>query len=828
MDKKQSTSNISLLPTIRSKMMFVGIFSIVAVVIVGLIGISSINKNFDYSNVESYINDISMYHKDNQVLEAEYRDSVEQQCLDDIVKNMQFMTERAEELARHAESKYQDSVQEILESVEKSSANYSKLSELSSQRGFTTDVGLYQQYMEACAVARESFGILIDKPYWVEMNWMDGTFGETGEEVSVDGIEYRKLSYEKPAPISVKRSNISIRLGGTFDYSGTVMITNIRWANDGSSDILPYDIESVANSLNGSGLAYQSAEVTTFDGEPAIAITCNFQSSNDCWEEFAMEIPVASYPTQNYKNILYDMYYMVDAGSGSFQYGGAYTGAYDYNAAMDSLDRCVKEYSKLVIDGKDTNESYNGIETLKTEIQENIPLYTVDSALSDDSAKKFQKVITILEEMAEKDRAILAIQEENLQLSAVMTEKSNAISQMISEDMKAVKGSVFQISALVMVITTVGMVLVTLLINKRITRNVTMFSVALSKIAQGQIGVRVKSGGGDEFSKFGRSLNDFLDKLEGSIMQLQQVSMELADSGAELEEKANVTQGAATVVSGALSDVSKGAGEQAGDIEKSSHQVIHMCDNVSVIIQSVDTLSKSSSEMKVYGKEATEIVKELGRKNNETTEAFVRISEQIRKTDDSVVEIQKVVNLIAEIASQTNLLSLNASIEAARAGEAGRGFAVVASEIQKLAEQTNSSAGIIERIIFTLSEESKNTVSSIDEMTQIMIEQKEKLEETCEKFARVNQGIMDTTDGMLTVMTQAQECSRSGEQISDLIHNLSAIAEENAAATEETSASMSELNEATISLAKTAQNLKTLSDTVREDLAYYITENQES
>ena len=114
--------------------------------------------------------------------------------------------------------------------------------------------------------------------------------------------------------------------------------------------------------------------------------------------------------------------------------------------------------------------------------------------------------------------------------------------------------------------------------------------------------------------------------------------------------------------------------------------------------------------MSEKGTEAAKIVKELGNTSDKTTEAFIKISEQIHKTNSSVVKIQEVVNLIAQIASQTNLLSLNASIEAARAGSAGKGFAVVASEIQKLAEQTNSSAKIIDEIILLLSDESQDKI----------------------------------------------------------------------------------------------------------------------
>ena len=244
-----------------------------------------------------------------------------------------------------------------------------------------------------------------------------------------------------------------------------------------------------------------------------------------------------------------------------------------------------------------------------------------------------------------------------------------------------------------------------------------------------------------------------------------------------------------------------------------------------LITDGVSTLSVVSRDMSENGREATRIVQELSNMNNMTTDAFHRISEQIYKTNASVIKIQEVVNLIAEIASQTNLLSLNASIEAARAGEAGRGFAVVASEIQKLAEQTNSSAKIIDEIILSLSEESQQTVQSINKVTDIVMNQKEKLDETKTKFNTVEIGIASAFNGMRDVMHQADVCGEAGKKVVDLMTNLSAVAEENAASTQQTTASMNELNDATASLAKTAQELKKLSIVVNENLNYFSIES---
>jgi len=251
-----------------------------------------------------------------------------------------------------------------------------------------------------------------------------------------------------------------------------------------------------------------------------------------------------------------------------------------------------------------------------------------------------------------------------------------------------------------------------------------------------------------------------------------------------------------------------------------------MQENMLQITERVGYLSDTSREMSEKGTEAVKIVQELSSTSDQTTDAFIKISNQIHKTNESVVKIQEVVNLIAEIASQTNLLSLNANIEAARAGEAGRGFAVVASEIQKLAEQTNSSAKVIDDIILALSKESQQTVQSINEVTNTIMNQKLQLNETKVKFGVVEEGICAVTTGMRAVQEQADVCGRVGDYVVSLMTNLSAIAEENAATTQQTNASMNELNDATASLARTAVELKKLSTAVEENLNYFITEEQ--
>ena len=182
----------------------------------------------------------------------------------------------------------------------------------------------------------------------------------------------------------------------------------------------------------------------------------------------------------------------------------------------------------------------------------------------------------------------------------------------------------------------------------------------------------------------------------------------------------------------------------------------------------------------------------LDKINRRASSAIDLIYDQTNTTNESVARIQEATALITDIAEETNLLSLNASIEAARAGEQGRGFAVVANQIQKLAEQSNESASRIASIITELLADSENSVKTMDEVRQIMEEQSEDVRKTQEAFEDVRSGIDQTTSGMGDISAKTTSLDEARVSVVDVVQNLTAIAEENAASTQQTTASANE------------------------------------
>lgn len=821
---KTFTQSPVVFRTIKSKILLMGVFAIVAAVCIGMTGNWSIGQNSKNSEIVSLVNDIDVLQAKNLALEAQYQYYIEQSYLDSILDNLGQMTDKVNFLYKLTDRKYKDEINRMLDRLERTEENYKEISSLGALRGYKEDTGLYQQYSDMGNELLDSFSVLVDKGDWLELKWLDGTMWTTGERVSFDGKEYVRLHYSGPVPEGVKRNAMAFRVGGTLTYRKDCYVTDIRLTGGGQEEA-EIDLSAV-DRVEGSGAAYVDSEILSFHSRPAIRVGCNFNAGNEGWEEFAVQIPVKEYNVQNYSNIEYDLYFVPDSMEYAYRYGGSYSGVYDYAGSLARLDQYVGAYSKLVVEGKDVAESYGQVEELLAEMAENIPLYTTDAELAKTSLAALDARKEVLAKMKELDDQVLALKADNVQLNTDLTALCASVKNMADADMGGIKAVVQRVSIIVILLASVILIGAAVLIGGSIDKNVRLFREALNKITQGKIAVRVKADGKDEFSQFGRSLNLFLDKLTDSIVKLQAISGHLASSGEELENKANRTKEAAEVIGTALIEISKGAGVQADDISTSSVQVSGMQENMLRITGSMDELSVTSKDMSEKGAQAARIVQELSSVSDKSAEAFQKISEQIYKTNESVVKIQEVVNLIAEIASQTNLLSLNASIEAARAGSAGRGFAVVAGEIQKLAEQTNSSAKVIDEIILSLSEESHQAVEQINGAMNMIMDQKTKLEETKLKFNVVEEGIVSTADQMRQVLGQADVCGKAGSRVAGLMASLSAIAEENAASTQQTNTSMEELSNATTSLTATALKLKKLSIAVNENLNYFDTETK--
>lgn len=347
---------------------------------------------------------------------------------------------------------------------------------------------------------------------------------------------------------------------------------------------------------------------------------------------------------------------------------------------------------------------------------------------------------------------------------------------------------------------------------------------SLVKVAEGHLNTKVDAivtKRRDELGQMGRAVEELIGKLRTIVGDLKKSSDTLYTSGNSLDEMAGQSSAAADEISRAVEDISKGAVSQAEEIENASMEIATMGEVIENIVQNVGNLTNTSQTMTAAGDASSVTMQELSASNDRTTEAIRRIGEQIRLTNTSIEKIGAAATLITSIADQTSLLSLNASIESARAGEAGRGFAVVAGEIQKLAVQSDEAAAEIQQIIDTLLAESERTMDVMKEAEGLVAEQQGKLDDTKTRFSEVNDGINVSREGTDVIRGNADSCDRARAQVVDVISNLSAISQENAASAEETTASMQELNATISMLAEAAGSLKVLSAELNNEMGFF-------
>lgn len=325
----------------------------------------------------------------------------------------------------------------------------------------------------------------------------------------------------------------------------------------------------------------------------------------------------------------------------------------------------------------------------------------------------------------------------------------------------------------------------------------------------------------DETGDMSRSIRKLREQMEKMILDIRKRSEELFAASDVLSKDSEETYETVIQVEKAVSEIAEGATSQAGETQKATESVITIGNMVEETASEAGRLHNNTDVIKNLGFEANSTLADLTEINRKTKEAIEIISRQTNTTNESALKIREATALITSIATETNLLSLNASIEAARAGEQGRGFAVVASQIQKLAEQSNESAKTIEHIVSALINDSEKAVHTMEEVKDVMEEQNTKVDKAGEIFEDVLRGIEVTIKGITTISDYTTKMDTARVNVVDVVQNLTAIAEENAAATEETSASATEVNNIIGNISDKVKDVRSIAENLHDTVEIF-------
>ena len=313
-------------------------------------------------------------------------------------------------------------------------------------------------------------------------------------------------------------------------------------------------------------------------------------------------------------------------------------------------------------------------------------------------------------------------------------------------------------------------------------------------------------------------------ELTGVVADLKTQSKALFTQSDSLSESAANTMANMKDTDRAVDEMANGATMLAQETQSASESVVEIGNMIDEVNDNSEALAKNADDMKELGENAENILKQLIDGQHEMVEHIGVVSDKTHEANQAAEKIAEVVSLITEIASQTNLLSLNASIEAARAGDAGRGFAVVAENIKQLAEQTTSSAADIQDIIHDLETKSNETVEKTDAVNKIVNKQSEDMKKTADILNQVIKGIIGLIDRIDGIATSVANMDKSKEKVVDVIQNLSSVSQENAASTEETSASTSMAMGTIEGIANEAVQLKQIAQDLEDRMKAFVIE----
>lgn len=364
----------------------------------------------------------------------------------------------------------------------------------------------------------------------------------------------------------------------------------------------------------------------------------------------------------------------------------------------------------------------------------------------------------------------------------------------------------------------------TILVVKSMAKGLIRGASALEQVAAGKLNVELDSRSAnrkDEIGQISRAVQKLKQDLTNVITEIKDNSKELLGSSEVLNEKTSASMEHISQIEHAIDEIAQGAGSQAQETQSATENVISMGNMIEDTSKEITTLNENAKQIKTLGQDAVTTIEELQKINQKTRESMDMIYNQTNTTNSSAQRIKEATALITEIAEETNLLSLNASIEAARAGEQGRGFAVVAGQIQKLAEQSNESARQIEEIITSLLDDSGKAVETMEAVKEIMDEQNANVERTNDQVRQVIGQVDDSIAAIGRIAQQSEKLNETRITITDTVQNLTAVAEENAAGTQESAASVAQIGELIRDITRIAGQQKAIADKLKENMSIF-------
>lgn len=317
------------------------------------------------------------------------------------------------------------------------------------------------------------------------------------------------------------------------------------------------------------------------------------------------------------------------------------------------------------------------------------------------------------------------------------------------------------------------------LITIAITRPMQKAVDAANQLAEGDLSVDVGTTSKDETGKLLDAVQNTADNLKQMISTISHASAELASAS---EELAVVTE-----------QTSKGISQQESETEMVAAAMNEMATTVRDVADNAAKASEAANQADTEATSGARVIQHTIGAIHSLSNSVNDSSDRLGEVQQEVLNIGNILQVIREIAEQTNLLALNAAIEAARAGEQGRGFAVVADEVRSLAERTQGSTSEIQTIIEQLQVGTQSTVEAMNQGKEQADNCVEQANQASAALESITHAITVINDMNMQIASASEQQSTVAEDINKSVVSVKRIAEENAVASNQTSSSSSEI-----------------------------------